>query len=117
MRSLKSLKNKCDSVWAGLVRGRGKCERCGKRDGLQAAHIVSRRYVATRHLLENGLCLCVGCHFWAHHNPTKFTWWLEEYLGKEHLGMLHEKSQKLSFGKTDYERVLEYLVGYTVGDK
>lgn len=47
-----------------IVRARGACERCGSTEGLQCAHIVSRRYAATRTDLDNAWCLCARDH-WA----------------------------------------------------
>lgn len=101
-------KKKADTMWAKYIRSFGRCERCGKGQGLQAAHIYSRRYMRIRHDLENGLCLCVGCHFWAHHNPVDFTDWVRGYLDDDILGRLKEKRDNLSV-KPDYKAVYEEL--------
>jgi len=37
------------------------CEWCGAR-GCDPAHIIPRKFLKTRHLLENGLFLCRECH-------------------------------------------------------
>jgi len=39
------------------------CERCGNQGGgLQNSHYFGRANEATRHSLENCMCLCYGCH-------------------------------------------------------
>lgn len=64
---------KLDTLWAKRVKERAgyKCEYCqeeGRKIAgptgawLEAAHIVGRTYRTTRWLLENGMCLCSGCH-------------------------------------------------------
>lgn len=61
-RTQKSLKAEADKLVSKIVRGYGKCEKCGDNQCLQAAHIYSRRFNATRHDLNNLLCLCAKCH-------------------------------------------------------
>lgn len=107
LKSSKSLKKKCDILWSKIIRSKGYCERCGKTSFLQGAHIYSRRYANTRHLLANGLCLCAGCHMWGHHRPTDFTDWVREKLGEDMLSHLREAS--LSTSKVDYNRVYAEL--------
>ena len=41
------------------------------------SHIKSRRYLSTRWLLDNGLTLCSGAHFWFTHNPDYFIEFIE----------------------------------------
>ena len=38
-----------------------KCEWCGK-EGHGVAHIIPRKVVATRYILQNGWCACNLCH-------------------------------------------------------
>ena len=73
---------KLDREVSVFVRSRGSCQRCGKTQSLQCCHIFSRRYLVLRHNLANLLCLCAGCHFWAHHNPIEFTRWVESNIGR-----------------------------------
>lgn len=58
-------KAKATKLHSVLVRQRGVCARCRLPDPskLQCAHIISRRYSATRCLLDNAWCLCASCHF------------------------------------------------------
>jgi len=48
-----------------------RCVRCGDSFGLQCAHKVSRRYLATRWSPANAVALCVKCHMWQTHNPLE----------------------------------------------
>lgn len=61
---------KADMLYSRLVRSRGQCERCGDTYGpFDTAHIVRRRYSATRCVEDNAWCLCrKGCH------PTVDEW-------------------------------------------
>ena len=111
-KSPKALKKKCDVLWSKIIRSKGYCEKCGKSENLQAAHIFSRTYSQTRHDLDNGICLCSACHIgWSHACPTEFTKWLEEYRGKELLERLSKKRRIT--GKVDYGEVLERLVSWS----
>jgi len=104
----KALKKKCDKLWSEKIRGRGSCERCGKNTGLQAAHIISRRYARTRHMTENGMCLCLRCHlYWAHKEPDQFTDWVRSTRGRTIFEWLRERAQ--STDKVDYEEVYKKL--------
>jgi hypothetical protein len=100
--NVKSLKKKSDILWAKIVREVGMCERCKSKFHLNAHHIIGRSGIALRYDLENGVCLCVGCHYFAHNKPTEFTYWLEEKIGREMIETLH-KRDKPTFGTFDYE--------------
>jgi hypothetical protein len=75
---------KLDKIFSEIVRSKGYCVKCNK-DGatvqLQTAHIFSRTYKSVRWDYHNSLCLCAGCHFWAHRNPVLFTEFVKSYLG------------------------------------
>lgn len=58
---------------------------------LQCAHIYSRTYRNTRWDLKNLLCLCSGCHFYAHKNPLAFTEIVQSHLGSYEYAMLKNK--------------------------
>lgn len=54
---------KADLLFSRIVRSRGVCERCGDRTGpFDTAHIVRRRYSATRCVEANAWCACRPCH-------------------------------------------------------
>lgn len=101
------LKDKSDKLWSEIIRSEGVCKKCGGQNGLQAAHIISRRYAQTRHRLDNGIPLCARCHWWATNNPIPFTHFLEEVLGRPALEELKEAALRMD--KVDYGKVLERL--------
>jgi len=66
-------KQKADILWSLIIRLRSKqCQVCGKKayitkkgllvGGMNAHHIIGRGNWLFRHDLNNGHCLCVGCH-------------------------------------------------------
>ena len=85
----KELMTVLDTAWSEKVREIGFCEKCWdsrrikKVDHLNAHHIFSRKHKATRWDLDNGICLCAGCHTLnngsAHLDPKTFMDWLKEY--------------------------------------
>ena len=95
-RPSQSVKAK-DEAWAQAVKQRdlNVCYRCGRRDDLQAAHIFTRSKRSTRWDLENGVCLCGGCHiFWAHRNPLEFYDWVKSWMGKERFEALQQRANQ-----------------------
>lgn len=60
----KGLRGKATMLHSQVVRARGNgaCERCGESRVLQCAHIIPRRYAATRCDPANAWALCAGCH-------------------------------------------------------
>ena len=62
----RSLSTRCDSMWAQIVKARGKCRAdgwfvlCGGR--LEATHVVPRRHRSTRWDPANGRALCRAHH-------------------------------------------------------
>lgn len=95
-------KKKLDNEWATQVKENAeyKCEYCKKETNLHSHHIFSRSKKSTRHLPENGICLCAGCHvfnstFSAHKTPTEFTIWIIEHRGQEWYETLKQKAYQL----------------------
>jgi hypothetical protein len=71
-----------DKLSSQIVRSRGECERCKRKDKpLFCAHIHPRTKYNTRFDLENLLSLCWHCHQWAHLNPIDFSDFVREKLG------------------------------------
>lgn len=61
-----------DKVFSVYIRLRdGRCRRCGVPDRLQCAHVISRRYHATRFDEQNAYALCLGCHKWETERPLE----------------------------------------------
>lgn len=66
-----------DKLWSRLVLDRDNhvCQKCFKF-GDNPHHVILKRYLAVRHLLDNGLTLCTKCHIEeAHGQPGSFEWW------------------------------------------
>lgn len=75
-----------DRLWSKAVRAdwNHQCTMCGRREGLNAHHLIPRQHPATRYDLWNGLCLCKPCHqFDAHRSPHQcaagFVLWLKKH--------------------------------------
>lgn len=87
-----------EDAWKVLVKLRASCvceyRNCNKTY-LNSHHIFSKRHMATRWDLENGICLCSGHHtlnmFSAHQSPA-FVDWIEEYIGEERYNRIKLKA-------------------------
>lgn len=105
MAATKAAKAKASAtkLHAAIVRARGQCENtdCGRFENLQCAHIVSRRYSATRTDLANALCLCAGCHMHFTEWPLEFAEFVNAKIGKDAYERLSLKA--LRSGKVDWE--------------
>ncbi len=119
-RNKKTLEKKLDNKWAEAIKFRAgfKCEYCGKRENLNSHHIFTRSRKATRWELNNGCCLCVGCHtfsskFSAHKTPIEFTHWLEKTRGVKWLETLQQMSNEVYRPSVEeLEESLIYLQNY-----
>jgi len=106
---MKPIDKELDRLWSEIIRKRGKCERCGRTDRLQAAHIISRSHRNTRWDLMNGLCLCGGCHiFFAHKEPLEFAEFVKKKLGKKEYDNLRARGQMVVKNQ-DKEAIKMYL--------
>lgn len=90
-----------------LVRARGRCESCGATEGLQCAHIVSRRYSNTRTDLGNAFALCARCHLYYTNWPIEFARFVTEKIGEDAYDALRRKA--LSLNHVDWEAEVERL--------
>lgn len=75
---------------------------------LQCAHIVSRRYTATRWERGNAVCLCRACHMRYTANPLAWDLWVEEEIGIPAYIALKQKALA-GRGRTDYKALLSDL--------
>ncbi len=76
-------KHHADWLMADHVKAEERCCRyCGTGEDLQAAHIMSRRYLATRWLydahFQNIMCLCRTHHMMFTVNPAKWEQWCRD---------------------------------------
>ena len=106
---MKSQAKRCDKLFADKIKSRGRCERCGKRDYLQTAHIISRRYRQVRWDLNNALCLDRNCHVYFTSHPIEFENYIISKIGQEAYNILRKKA--LEYKKLDYIKILERLKG------
>ena len=95
MKANKAAEAKADRDWAAAVKTQagGRCEVCGKA-GTDAAHVVSRRYKATRHVVANGWYACRSCHA-EHHGHV-----LKIYGRDEHGALQWERVEDEPFAET-----------------
>jgi len=85
---------RCDVLFSRIVRSRGQCERCGLTDTpFQCAHIIRRRYAATRCLEDNAWCLCVPCHQLVDGNAGEFTDLVNRTIGRPRFDGLYSTAQ------------------------
>lgn len=86
---IKKLKKECDRVWSLIVRLKNPtCIWCKRRAAVNAHHIISRRYLPTRYVIENGAALCGGCHMTAHQRPDRFIPHIKSVLGEKQYDLL-----------------------------
>lgn len=95
------LNKQLDKLWSKAVRESvGRCELCGKQPPevvLHAHHIFSRRNFSTRWDVNNGICLCTGCHLYkAHKDIQEFSDWVVEHCGKEHIDRIRLKAHSIA---------------------
>jgi len=105
---------KLDKLFSEYTRLVERCDKCGSKENLQCAHVISRRHYHTRWEPENGLCLCLKCHFyWVHKEPHEFVRWFDSKFGSDLYDRLKKKSNVI--GKIDYE--LKYKELKTLYDR
>jgi len=105
--------NKADRAWALEVKARaGACEICGATEHLNSHHIIPREVKATRHIPENGICLCVKHHKYGmesiHKNPAKVLAWIRCYLPSRYDWIIHN-IHNVSTKPVDYKEAYERL--------
>lgn len=78
----KGAPGKADMLFSRIVRSRGACQSCGK-SATDTAHIVKRRYSATRCLEDNAWALCRSCHIETEQWPVRFLRLVDDTIGRE----------------------------------
>jgi len=110
---------KLDVLWANKIKEVGRCAKCGKTTYLNAHHIYSRSNFSTRWELENGICLCSGCHtlsskFSAHKTPLEFTEWVIDRRGVQWYDELKKKANKpYKYSIQDLKKLIKKYDGQT----
>lgn len=111
----KALSTKLDKAWADKVKEYGMCEVCHKTKSLNAHHFYSRSIRVVRWDVDNGFCLCVGCHvfsskFSAHKTPAEFVEWAIDKRGITWYEDLKERKNSLiKLRDADYKDLLEKI--------
>jgi hypothetical protein len=82
----------CDVLFSRIVRFRGGCQRCG-RAGTDTAHIIGRRYSATRCEEDNAWCLCRSCHALTGEWPLHFIALVVKTIGMDRYGELRRQAE------------------------
>lgn len=82
----KGVRGKATRLHAETVRARGVCEAAGWHDmacsaRLECAHIIGRRYAATRCDPDNAFCLCSAHHRYFTEWPYEFQRFIESTIG------------------------------------
>lgn len=113
-----TLRDRSDRLWSMIVRARDRaCVRCGERFGLEAAHIIGRRYRGTRWDPANGRALCRTCHVDVGSTAERWV----EIIGLDEFHRLYRQAQQVT--KPDLELVYEgllaeaLLVGVSVDER
>lgn len=80
---ISTIKNKLDKCWRDKVKEKKFCEICGRKENLNAHHIIGRRNLNLRWDLRNLCVLCPYCHTFginsAHQNPLFFLDWMKKH--------------------------------------
>ena len=113
----KTLTKNLDKVWAEAVKQKAnfQCEYCGKVTPLNSHHFYSRSIRSVRWDVDNGFCLCVGCHifsskFSAHKTPAEFVEWAIEKRGQEWYDIVKERKNTIKkFATFELEELLEEI--------
>lgn len=104
-------KGKATKLHAQIVRARGFCQRCGRTDTLQCAHIISRSYSWTRTDETNAWCLCGTCHNETGVFPHLFMDLIDDTIGLDAYADLYAKARSGVRHKFDWDTEVERLKG------
>ena len=91
--------------WRSMI---GYCEKCGRKENLQLAHIISRDCRKLRYDPKNKFVLCYSCHFTFHRKPLEFSQFVEYKKGKGSCKKLILESNKLApLSDRFYQNIIE----------
>lgn len=104
------MRKECDRRFAIAIKQRDgwQCRACGSPYKVQCAHIVSRRYHATRWLTANAMALCARCHMRWTNDPLGWDLFIEERLGLAAYSEL-KRIARQGVSHIDYESILASL--------
>ena len=118
----------CDRLWGQIIRLDQTCAVCGARVGdgrchqVHAHHLIHRNAYFFRYNLENGICLCPGCHEFnvgkimdgqrtisAHGSPAFFHDWLRGHCPEQFAWYEKNRYQVFPGLKINYHEVYSAL--------
>lgn len=109
-KSIRAIRKLCDIEFSSLIRSLGLCTKCGRKDGLQCAHIISRSNYALRFDPINALPLCYQCHLhWAHKNPLEFAEWFQNKYPQRYNYLMSVKNYIIKRNLENYENLLKAI--------
>lgn len=109
-----ALKAEADRLFSRAIRKRDKvCQARGYQFDcsyvLQCAHIIRRRYLATRWSMDGAVALCGAHHIYFTHNDLQWVDWVVERVGESKYQKLRERAKAGFMGSPDYEAIIEEL--------
>ena len=114
MTLTKGQETELDKLWALAVKKRAgmRCEHEGcYRTNLQAHHVKGRRNKTLRHVVSNGVSLCVKHHMWAEQNGVDFAIWIINKRGKEWYDSLEMMARQIKTWK-EFKITKAYLMEF-----
>ena len=89
----KGKRGRATKLHAELVRARGRCENCGGTSNLQCAHVIPRRYAATRVDPANAFCLDAKCHMRFTEHADEWMAFVDRTIGRDEFDRLKAKAE------------------------
>jgi len=113
------LTDKLDKLWSLKVREKCQCEWCDRIGDIKtfdAHHLRGRGSYSTRWDLDNGVCLCSGCHRFRVHMDTLIASQLVEKLKKKrgkawYPNLVKKSNRVIKFTIQDLRDLLEKYDG------
>jgi hypothetical protein len=104
------LNRNLDSAFSILIRKKGRCERCGRTNGLQDAHVVPKTNKTLRWDILNHLCLCFQCHLaFAHKDPLGFADWFVSAYPERAKYLERNRNKMLKRTDEELKMLLEFI--------
>ena len=99
-----------DAQMSRYIRARdGQCVICGKREGLQNGHLITRGKYATRWEEENCYCQCAGCNLRHEFQPEIFTdWWISRHGEEAYHDLVRKSNTIRKFSTDEIEEIAAY---------
>jgi len=107
--SNRELRKKCHDLWTAIHKKRHpRCEWCKVNATKDVHHIFTKgAYPAIRFDIDNGICLCRGCHWKVRRKQEEFRDFLIQYRGHDYYEAL--KTRAMLHKKVDYAMALIIL--------